>query len=104
MLAIVLEQAKAAEASKVTKINLTIGQLSGIVPECVQLQFEMLSLRTMAAGASLAFNQPPASVHCRNCDETYSPEGFQLTCPKCRKKEFEVISGRECRVESIEVE
>lgn len=36
ILSIALEQAKAVPASKILKINLTIGELAGIVDECVQ--------------------------------------------------------------------
>ena len=67
ILSIVLEHARAAQASKVTGVNLTIGQLSGIVPECVQLQFSILSRDTMAADAALSFNRPPSRLRCRNC-------------------------------------
>ena len=35
ILAIVLEEAKGVQANKVTKIDLTIGKLSGILPACV---------------------------------------------------------------------
>jgi len=103
ILSIVLEKAKAAKASKITKVNLTIGRLSGIVPECVQLQFELLSKGTIALGASLSFNRPPSMLRCRNCDTTYPSDNFDLTCPNCREQKIEVLSGCECYLESIEV-
>ena len=104
ILSIVLEHAKAAQASKITKINLAIGELSGIVPECVQFQFDIISKDTIAAEASLSFDQPSAKLRCRNCDNTYSPNDLDFSCPNCREQKMEVISGRECYVESIEVE
>lgn len=42
MLDIVLDQAKTADAKKVTKINLVIGELSGVVSDCVQFYFDFL--------------------------------------------------------------
>ena len=104
ILSIVLEHARTAQASKVTKINLAIGQLSGIVPECVQFQFDILSKDTMAAEASLSFHRPPSRLRCRNCGTTYSPDNLHLACPNCREQKIEIISGRECYVDSIEVE
>lgn len=104
ILSIVLEEAKAVQASKITKINLTIGELAGIVPECVQFQFGIISKDTIAVKASLSFHQPSAKLRCRNCATTYSPDNFDLTCPNCREQKIEIISGRECYVESIEVE
>jgi hydrogenase nickel incorporation protein HypA/HybF len=104
IVSIVLEHAEAAGASKVTKIALKIGRLSGIVPECVELQVSMLSRGTIAEGANLSFDQPPSSLHCRPCNIDYSPDDFNLLCPSCGKKEFDVVSGRECLVENIEVQ
>ena len=104
ILSIALEQAKAVPASKVTKIDLTIGELSGIVDECVQFYFDLLSKDTVAAEASLSFHRPPTKLRCRNCATTFSPDNLDWACPNCREQKIEIISGRECYVESIEVE
>ncbi len=104
ILSIVLEQAKTAQANKITKINLTIGELSGIVDECVQFYFGLLSKDTIAAEASLCFHRPPTKLRCRNCATTFSPDKLDWACPNCRAQKIEIISGRECYVESIEVE
>ena len=103
ILSIALEQAKAVQASKITKINLTIGELSGIVDECVQFYFDLLSKDTIAAEASLSFDRPPTKLRCRNCNTTFSPDNLEWVCPNCKGQQVEIISGRECYVSSIEV-
>lgn len=103
ILSIVVEHAKTAQASKVNRVNLTIGELSGIVPEYIQQQFEFLSKDTIAAGASLSIHQPPTELRCRNCDNVFSPDKRNWTCPNCGEENIEIVSGRECFVESIEV-
>ena len=104
ILSIALEKAKAAQAGKITKINLTIGELSGIVDESVQFYFELISKDTIAAEASLSFTRPPTRLRCRNCATIFSPNDIDWTCPGCREQNVEIVSGRECHVESIEVE
>ena len=104
ILSIALEQAKVAQVSKITKINLTIGELLGIVDECVQFYFDIISKDTIAAEASLSFHRPPVKLHCRNCATTFSPDNLDWTCPDCQEQKIEIVSGRECYVESIEVE
>ncbi len=104
ILSIALEQAKTAQANKITKINLTIGELSGIVDDCVEFYFELLSKDTIAAGASLCFDRQPTKVRCRNCDTIFSPDNLDWACPNCQEQQIEIISGRECYVSSIEVE
>jgi hydrogenase nickel incorporation protein HypA/HybF len=103
ILSIVLEHAKTSQASKISRINLTIGELSGIVPEYIELQFDMISKDTIAAGATLSIHQPPIGLRCRNCDNVFSPDGKNWTCPNCGEENIEIVSGRECFVESIEV-
>jgi hydrogenase nickel incorporation protein HypA/HybF len=104
ILSVVLEKAKVAQAGKITKINLTIGELSGIVDDCVQFYFDIISKDTIAAEASLSFHQPPTKLRCRNCATTFSPDNLNWACPNCREQTIEIISGHECYVESIEVE
>jgi len=104
ILSIVLENAKTVQASRIKRINLNIGELSGIVPEYIQLQFEFLSKDTIAAGASLSFHQPTTKLRCRNCGEIFSPENHNWVCPNCREQKIEIVSGRECYVDSMEVE
>ena len=104
ILSIALEKANEAQASKITKINLVIGELSGVVDECVQFYFDFLSKDTIAAEASLSFERTPNKLRCRNCDTVFSPNDLDWACPNCHEAKIEIISGRECRIESIEVE
>ena len=104
ILSIALEKANTANASRVSKINLVIGELSGIVDECVEFYFDFLSKDTIAAQASLSFQHPPIRLRCRSCATVFSPDDLNWACPNCREQAIEIISGRECYVESVEVE
>jgi len=104
ILSIVLEHAKTVQASRIKRINVNIGELSGVVPEYVQLQFGFLSKDTIAAGASLSIRQPPAELRCRSCATVFSPGNRNWACPSCCGQKIEIISGRECYVESMEIE
>ena len=104
ILSIALEKAKEAQAKKISRISLVIGEMSGIVDECVQFYFEQFSKDTIAAGASLCFSRPPAQFRCRHCATTFTPNDLDWTCPGCHRQEIEIVSGRECYVESIEVD
>jgi len=48
LLALALEKAGQAGAGRVTRINLVLGEMSGVVGECVQFYFEALSRDTIA--------------------------------------------------------
>jgi hydrogenase nickel incorporation protein HypA/HybF len=104
ILDIVLEKAGEVKAVKVTKVNILMGRLTGYVPECIQLQFKILSHKTAAADALLTFHQPPSHLHCRNCNRDYTSDSLDLVCPECRTLEIDILSGSELLVESMEAE
>lgn len=104
ILDIVIQHAQQAGASRVTRIDLVIGEMSGIVDESIQFYFDFLSRESIAAGATLAFDRRPAVFRCRECGTTYHPEGFDWICPGCGALTFEIVSGREFQVASIEVD
>lgn len=103
MLSLALEKANEAKANRITQINLVIGELSGIVDECVQFYFDFLSKDTIASGASLSFERKLTKLRCRNCEAVFPPRNYDWSCPDCHDAKVEIISGRECYVESIEV-
>jgi len=104
ILDIAIRHAHQAGASQIHQINLVIGEMSGVVDDSVQFYFDFLSRDTLAQGARLVFDRRPAVYRCRACDTAFNPTGFEWACPACGKLDFEVVSGREFRVDSIEVE
>jgi len=104
MMDIVLDQAKAADAKKVTKINVVIGELSGVVSDCVQFYFDFLKKGNAAEEATLDFKLVPVELKCRDCQTIFSPDGSTWVCPKCKGIGIDVVHGQESYVESIEVE
>ncbi len=104
ILDIVLSEAKAAQASRITKISLVIGELSGIVSDSVQFYFDFLNKGNAAEGATLDFRLVSIELRCRNCLTEFTPKDSAWVCPNCQGTGFDVIGGRECYVESIEVE
>ena len=101
---IALAKASEAQANKVIKINLVVGELSGFVPDCIQFYFDSLSKDTIAQGAGLHFESVPTQLRCRDCSTTFQPQDTLWSCPKCRGQSIEISKGRELYIESMEVE
>ena len=104
MLDLVLEQTEKAGAKEVGKINLVIGEMTGVVGDCVQFYFDFLSRGTPAEGAALSFTMVPTTARCRVCDRLFELKEFDWTCPYCQSNNMEIVAGKELFVESIEVE
>ena len=104
MLDIALEHAERAGAQHITRINLIVGEISGVVDESVQFYFDLLSRDTVAEGAKLVISKVPARFRCTSCGHEFPMQDRSWICPSCQGLGGKVISGREFYMESIEVE
>ena len=101
---IALTKAEEVQASRILKISIVLGELSGFVPECIEFYFESLRKDTIAEGAKLDFNIIPAKFRCRDCSTISSPEGMLWICPSCQSHSMEVVGGQEFYINDLEVE
>lgn len=104
VLDIALEKAKEAHATRVTGINLVIGEMSSVVDDCVQFYFDFLSQDSIASGATLSFERIPAKLRCRQCGHSFTPDEPPWSCPTCHQWDVEILAGQELYIDSIEVE
>ena len=102
-LAIVGREAGAHGASRVERVTIRVGAISGAEPEALRFAFEALSPGTVADGAELVIEQVPARAHCAACDADFTIEsGFLFECPVCRAFSGDVRSGRELDLSRLE--
>jgi hydrogenase nickel incorporation protein HypA/HybF len=101
---IALETAKSAQAKKVTRINVVIGELSGIERDCILFYFDFLKKDNIAEEAVIDFKFESAQLKCRDCQAEFKTQEIPWLCPDCHSSSIEIISGRDCFVDSIEVD
>ena len=99
-----MKHANTSNAVKIKRVNLTLGELAGIVDKCISLYWDIIAKDTIAEGAELDFVRVQAEALCAKCKRQFEVKEFNLTCPDCGTVSSELVAGREFRVESIEVE
>ena len=104
ILKIALRHAEQAGAVRITRLNLVIGELSGIVGESVQFYWDMIARETIAEGSQLHFERVPASLRCLDCEHVFPMDGRSYTCPQCGESRVAAAGGDDFRLESSEVE
>jgi hydrogenase nickel incorporation protein HypA/HybF len=104
ILEIALRHANQADAQRITRLNLVIGELSGVVDDSVQFYWDIVSRGTIAEGAELHFERVPATLRCLNCDHEFPLDGREYVCPVCDSERVFTAGGDDFRLESIEVE
>ena len=98
------EEALKHGANKITEIRLKIGELSGLVPESLQIYFDMISQGTLSEGAKLVVEKIPIKFRCNDCGNESGVIGGIYKCPKCDSKDIKIINGNEYMIDSMEVE
>lgn len=104
ILEIALTHAKSSGATRVTDINLVIGQLSSIVDDSVQFYWNYVSEDSICSGAVLHFKRVKARFECIDCGQVYQLENELSLCPACKSSHTRIVSGEEFFVDSIEIE
>lgn len=86
MLRMAEEEAAKAGCSRIDAVVVKYGQLSGIMPEALELAFAALIKETPHAGARLALELVPLRARCVFCGCVFGGD-FQgvadIVCPKC---------------------
>ena len=103
MVGVVLRHAEQNHATRVTRINMVLGDFSSVMPESVQFYFDIISKDTVAEGAELNFRRTKLLARCEGCGDEFEVVEYDFTCPGGQGSKTEIISGREFQVESIEI-
>ena len=99
-----IREAKKQHAEKIRVIRLCIGQLNGLVPDCIQIYLDMLSEGTIAEGAHIEAEFLPVKVRCRDCGRDGEITPHHLACPHCGSLRLQILSGKEFYIKSMEVD
>lgn len=91
-------------ARRVQSVRIMLGEYSGVVPQCIQYYFDVISKGTLAEGAVLDIHRLPVIIRCNCCGEESRIDRLHVACPLCGSTDLKLIQGREFYIESLEVE
>lgn len=69
--------------SRIRRVTVRLGLLSGVVPEALDFAFNALSPGTPAEGSELILETEPGRFECDGCGEI-ELQRLDFTCPRCR--------------------
>ena len=94
-------QATNAQASRIEKIILVVGEQSGFVGESIQMYFDIISGGTMCEGAELVINPIKPKLRCATCGAFFLRKPFSFQCGECGGEGAPTEIGKEFYIESI---
>ncbi|HUO54449.1 MAG TPA: hydrogenase maturation nickel metallochaperone HypA [Rhodoblastus sp.] len=101
---ILCEEANRQGFSRVKRVWLEIGALSGVEPEAMEFCFDVVTRGTLAEGAQLEIIRTPGQGWCLDCEKDVALSERFGTCPDCGGGRVQMTAGDEMRVKELEVE
>lgn len=99
------DEVKRHNVQRVLEVRLEIGELKGLVPNCIQYYFDIASKGTPAEGAKIIINKIPITMKCKKCgNEKEVTPCINYTCENCGSGDFSMVKGNEFLIQSLEVE
>lgn len=102
-LILAVQHARQAGGTRIHRLMMRIGPLSGVVPEALEFAFEVVARETMAEGARLEIERVPIVCHCAACAREFEAADMLCECPECHQPSSEIRRGREMHLMSVEV-
>ncbi len=98
------EEARKANASIITKVEVEIGTMAGIENDALLFAWDSVVLGTMAQQSTLVIHSMQAEAHCLECGKDFPVEHFFVQCPDCSSFRYQITKGKEMRVSSLIVD
>jgi len=110
-----VEAAKKHNATKVTAVNVEIGEFTFLVPEQLEFNFEIAGRNTILEGAKLNIMMIKGRLRCDDCgnegeaqrDTDLPPQIAMfapMKCPKCGSSATEITGGKDFIITNLEAE
>lgn len=102
-LRVAVEAARESGGSRILKMRLRIGTMSGVVPEAMRFAFDVVCRDTIAAAATLEIDTIPATCWCAVCEREFPRADLLNECPTCHNVSGELRRGRELEIAALEI-
>ena len=110
-----VEAAKNNNATKVSVVNVEIGEFTFLIPEQLAFNFEIASKNSILEGAELRIKTVKGRLLCNDCkfegESQVDPNipneiavFAPMTCPKCGGSSTTITGGKDFIITSIEAE
>lgn len=98
-----VERAKQEGAHHIDGVHLRLGVTFGVVPDSLELAFEVVKKGTIAEDARLQTELVPVVCYCANCNLEFQPTDLLYECPDCHQPNCEIRQGQEFELTFLDV-
>lgn len=96
--------ARQNNSSKVVKVIVKIGVLSGVEPDLLKTAFDTFKEESLCHNAEFIMNIQKVEILCDTCNTKTILEKNEFCCPKCKSTDLKVLDGEDMYLMSLELE
>lgn len=100
----VVETMERENAVTVNRFTLEVGSLAGVDMEALEFALNSAVLNTPLEKAAFDLQEVRAMARCRSCNHEFILEELFSACPRCGSYNPDILSGKELKIKSIEIE
>jgi len=89
------------DSVRVTSVTVTIGALSGVVPQALEFAYDVAAEGTSLSDAALVIERTPVVIDCELCGRQELPGATDFRCPVCAQPCGTVVSGKEMQITNV---
>lgn len=104
LLKICLEEGEKHKIKKIRKINIKVGELTDLLPACIEYYFNIVSKDTIAENTKINVENIPVEIKCNECGYSGVLGKNNYVCPKCKGIVYEITKGKEFYLDTMEVD
>ena len=98
------ENAIANNATKVIKVVIKIGVMSGVEPELLKTAFDTFKEKTICEDAEFIINVQSVVIKCNECQTEATLKKLEYTCPNCKSSDLKILDGEDMYLMQLELE
>ncbi|WP_096021191.1 hydrogenase maturation nickel metallochaperone HypA [Campylobacter lanienae] len=92
------------KATRITKVEIEVGRLSGVEAHYLQSAFDAFKTDTICSQAKLIIHPKDITIQCNECGAQSILLENEFLCPKCGSNSLEVISGEDMYLMRLEMD
>ncbi len=97
--------AEEADATKVLSVDLSVGEMTEAIDECLVFAYDALAEQDpLFQGSHLNLKMVHPRSRCLECGAEYDHDRFHMFCPECGSFATELLAGRDLTIDSVEIE
>lgn len=90
-------------ATKIHKIEISVGKLSGVEPHYIKITFDTFKKGTICDETELIIRTQEVIVECQDCSFEGEIDENTFVCPKCSSKDIVVTLGEDLLLMKLEM-